>query len=448
MIIPGYTNGYVGSAPDIGCFEYGATPWIAGASAATNVYAAAVPAAPLDLAAASPAASQMDLTWQNNDANATSCVVQWAADEAFTPTNPFPGYCGDPAWTAIVCLPGSAASYVDTTLGAGYYRVCTYNGSYLSTYSNYVYASSAPVVSAGHDRGGEFLRRQRRRRQRGRADELQRRQLGGIRQRQFPRRRQRGRAECGDQPDHRLLQFDRRRRQQHRVLRGRPFGHAPRDGDDAMRPRRRLLHDHHRHRRSRRRQRHRRRPSQRLPRVRRQGERRRERRQHPMVRVLRGRHAGPGRNLGRELHRHRPRRQRRVSTGEREPILAGLHRQLQQRRLGAVRRRVHSRGRQSTRLAIQRRLRHGRLHPVPPGRPRQPDHCPGHHAGRRRGNLHGHGRRQRRRRRRARRLYRVRAKRLRPLLGRLQFILVPVRRRFARGRPRGRGRRARRRGWR
>ena len=135
MIIPGYTDGYVGSAPDIGCFERGWTPWTAGANAATNVYAAAVPATPLDLTATSPPQSPMELTWQNSDANATSCVVQWAPDDA--------------TFTTIVRLPGNASSYVDTTLNSGYYRVCIYNGYYLSGCSNYVYASSAPVVSAG-----------------------------------------------------------------------------------------------------------------------------------------------------------------------------------------------------------------------------------------------------------------------------------------------------------
>jgi len=30
MIIPGYTDGYVGSAPDVGAYERGSTPWVAG----------------------------------------------------------------------------------------------------------------------------------------------------------------------------------------------------------------------------------------------------------------------------------------------------------------------------------------------------------------------------------------------------------------------------------
>ena len=140
--IPGYTNGYVGSAPDIGCFEYGLAPWTAGVSTASNVYAAAVPATPLDLAATSPVASQMDLTWQNTDANATSCVVEFSTDEAL--------------FTPIACLPGSATSYVDTTLNTGYYRVRIYNGFYVSGYSNYASASSAPVLSANTIQAANF----------------------------------------------------------------------------------------------------------------------------------------------------------------------------------------------------------------------------------------------------------------------------------------------------
>ena len=137
-VIPGYTNGYiVGSAPDIGCFEYGMAPWTAGANPATNVYAAAVPATPVNLAATSPNASEIDLTWQNTNtnANATSCVVQRSTDGI--------------NFTSIVSLPGNATSYADTTLitGTYYYRVQVDNGSFISGYSNCISASSAPVSS-------------------------------------------------------------------------------------------------------------------------------------------------------------------------------------------------------------------------------------------------------------------------------------------------------------
>ena len=81
MVIPGYTDGYVGSAPDIGCFEYGRDPLDRrGQRRQRTPTSAPIPATPLDLTATSPAASQMDLAWQNNDANATSCVVEWAPD--------------------------------------------------------------------------------------------------------------------------------------------------------------------------------------------------------------------------------------------------------------------------------------------------------------------------------------------------------------------------------
>ena len=46
MVLPPYTDGFVGPAPDIGAFEHGATPWTAGASAATNPYVAPFPPRP------------------------------------------------------------------------------------------------------------------------------------------------------------------------------------------------------------------------------------------------------------------------------------------------------------------------------------------------------------------------------------------------------------------
>ena len=143
MVIPGYTNGYVGAAPDAGCFEYGATPWTAGASAASNAYAADIPAAPLDLAATSPGPLEIDLTWQNSDANATCCVIQRSTAD---PT-PQSTWWNGMAFTTIALLPGNATSYADTTLITGTYdyRVSIENGSYLSGYSNYVTANSAPV---------------------------------------------------------------------------------------------------------------------------------------------------------------------------------------------------------------------------------------------------------------------------------------------------------------
>jgi hypothetical protein len=37
IVVAPYTNGYVGSAPDLGAYEYGATPWSAGATNAAAI---------------------------------------------------------------------------------------------------------------------------------------------------------------------------------------------------------------------------------------------------------------------------------------------------------------------------------------------------------------------------------------------------------------------------
>jgi len=50
MVIPGITDGYVGSAPDVGAFEYGAPPWSAGATVTVGAF-------PYPLAVSAPTAT-------------------------------------------------------------------------------------------------------------------------------------------------------------------------------------------------------------------------------------------------------------------------------------------------------------------------------------------------------------------------------------------------------
>jgi len=61
QVLSPYTNGYSGSAPDIGAYEYGLTPWTAGAN--INLPDTSVPTAPANLMALSRSTSRIDLKW-------------------------------------------------------------------------------------------------------------------------------------------------------------------------------------------------------------------------------------------------------------------------------------------------------------------------------------------------------------------------------------------------
>jgi hypothetical protein len=136
LVISPYTNDYTDPTPDLGCFQYGLTPWTAGTSAATNVFVGLIPATPLNLTATSKTA-EIDLAWQNSATTSTRVVVERSTNGlAFTP---------------IVYLPGNATTYADTTLPTGsyYYRVRVDNGAYSSGCSNYPGPVSVTVSNGG-----------------------------------------------------------------------------------------------------------------------------------------------------------------------------------------------------------------------------------------------------------------------------------------------------------
>ena len=120
-VIPGYTDGYVGTAPDIGAFEFGKPAWTAGASAATNRYISAVPATPTHLAATA-SGSAVTLIWRPNARDETSSLVECSDDGL--------------SYTPLVGLPAGTASYADSARIHYCYRVCAVNGRYRSAYSN------------------------------------------------------------------------------------------------------------------------------------------------------------------------------------------------------------------------------------------------------------------------------------------------------------------------
>ena len=132
MVIHPYTDGFVGSAPDIGAFEYGATPWTAGARAATNPYVRAIPATPTHLTAKA-AGSAVTLAWQSNAKNETTYLVERSADGV--------------GFTPLLSLAAGTSSYTDSATIYRYYRICAVNGQYKSGYSNFARSSEISAAT-------------------------------------------------------------------------------------------------------------------------------------------------------------------------------------------------------------------------------------------------------------------------------------------------------------
>lgn len=132
MPIPPYTNGFLGWAPDIGAFEYGAPPWTAGAIAATNPYARAIPATPTHLTAAA-AGSAVTLAWRASAGDVTGYLLEGSAD--------------DLGFTPIVNLPAGTTSYTDSAMIYRFYRICAVNGYYKSGYSNFARSNETSAAT-------------------------------------------------------------------------------------------------------------------------------------------------------------------------------------------------------------------------------------------------------------------------------------------------------------
>jgi hypothetical protein len=128
IVLPPYTDGYSGSAPDIGAFEYGQTPWTAGA---TN--AVLPPAGPTGLTASGSASSAVQLTWIDNSTHESQFIVERSLDSE--------------TFSELVTLPSGTTNYTDFTVQKGipyYYRVRADE----SMNSNY-----QPVKVSGHALG-------------------------------------------------------------------------------------------------------------------------------------------------------------------------------------------------------------------------------------------------------------------------------------------------------
>lgn len=101
-----YTDGYSGTAPDIGAFEYGQPAWTAGVT-----LAAAPPAAPTGLTS-SLSGGGVQLSWQDNSTNEPFFVIDRSVDNR--------------VYNELVYLPANTTNYTDVavvTNNSYFYRV-------------------------------------------------------------------------------------------------------------------------------------------------------------------------------------------------------------------------------------------------------------------------------------------------------------------------------------
>jgi hypothetical protein len=133
VVVPGISEGFVGSGPDRGAHEYGA----AAATYGPRSVASRVPAAPTGLTALGTTA-HIDLQWTDADDDENGFLV-----ERSTGTQPF---------ALIGNIAANTPSYRDTTAASGVtysYRVSAYNGFGVSPYSNTASATRATTAPYG-----------------------------------------------------------------------------------------------------------------------------------------------------------------------------------------------------------------------------------------------------------------------------------------------------------
>lgn len=115
MILSPYTNGYVGSAPDIGAYEYGLPAFKTGAVINNPNLAAA--ASNLTGTLLSGTGIQLKLNWQDNASNETGYIIQRSTDGS--------------SFVQIGRVDANVVTYTDTlsTRGRYYYRVLSEKGA-------------------------------------------------------------------------------------------------------------------------------------------------------------------------------------------------------------------------------------------------------------------------------------------------------------------------------
>ena len=125
-VIPGFTDGFTGKAPDVGAYEFG-NSWKPGANITLPVFIEDVPSLPANLSGSAISANKIILSWQDNSKVEEGFIVE-RKDE--NQTN----------FVVIATAPANSTTYSDTiSLKASTtytYRVRSFNNAGFSIYSN------------------------------------------------------------------------------------------------------------------------------------------------------------------------------------------------------------------------------------------------------------------------------------------------------------------------
>lgn len=128
-IIPGITDGFTGSAPDVGAYEFGKPVWQSGATISIPVFDDDIPAMALNLKAELVSNNNVSLQWDDNSTNESGFRIE----RSFENTNKY---------VMIASVPANVSSYSDTNAlspSSSYtYRICSFNNAGTSMYSNEV----------------------------------------------------------------------------------------------------------------------------------------------------------------------------------------------------------------------------------------------------------------------------------------------------------------------
>jgi hypothetical protein len=116
-VVPGITDGFAGTAPDIGAYEFGGPGWTAGATTPVPAFDDEVPAPPSLPTAESPSWSRVVLRWTDNAKNEDGFMVERKGESG--------------RYAVVATLPANASVCIDnnglTTVARYWYRIRAFN---------------------------------------------------------------------------------------------------------------------------------------------------------------------------------------------------------------------------------------------------------------------------------------------------------------------------------
>ena len=125
--ISGINDGFVGSAPDLGAYEYGGTDWTAGSDITPDFSELLPPPlAPTDLSAIALSATKIELTWTDNANNENGFEIERKM-------------LGDAEFSTLKSISSNQTAFIDSSAAAGTtyrYRIRARGDGGISGYSN------------------------------------------------------------------------------------------------------------------------------------------------------------------------------------------------------------------------------------------------------------------------------------------------------------------------